>query len=439
MTAVCFAELGHEVDCIDVNASRIHTYRGGNSPIYEPGMEDLLRKGLAAGRLHFYDRYPDRMEADVVFIAVNTPGSAEGAADLRAVRDAVSMVAPRMKPGAVLVNKSTVPIGTGDLVEGMVRRVTETAISVVSNPEFLREGSAVGDFMQPDRIVLGSNDEVAIVRVEALYAQLDAKVLRVDIRTAEMIKYASNAFLATKISFINEIASICEALGADVQDVARGMGLDERIGARFLGAGLGWGGSCFPKDVRALAHMASVHGTHPQLLRSVMDINQGQKLRTIARLREALGELEGACVFILGAAFKPHTDDLRNSPAIELANLLAHEGARVRIADPVVTRERIAAEAPGAEVAGSIEEGATGADALVLATDWPEYLAYDYSQVASLVRRRLVYDGRNALDPARVHGMGFAYLCIGRPSVESDAMESPGRQAVDAFALAGGQ
>lgn len=436
VTAACLAELGHHVDCIDVNPERIRLYRSGNSPIFEPHLDDLLRRGLSQGRLSFFDTYPDRLEADVVFIAVNTPGSAEGAADLRAVRDAVSLVAPRMHAGSVIVNKSTVPIGTGDLVEGMVRRATSTPISVVSNPEFLREGSAIADFMNPDRIVLGSNDPLAIAKVEALYTGLDARVLRVDIRTAEMIKYASNAFLATKISFINEIAAICETMGADVQDVAQGMGLDERIGPRFLAAGLGWGGSCFPKDVRALAHMASVHGTHPQLLRSVMDINSAQKLRVIARLREALGELEGARALILGAAFKAHTDDLRNSPAIELANLLAHEGASVRLVDPVVSVARIQTEAPSAEVVESVAEGAAGADVLILATDWPEYVAFDFSTVSHLVRRRLIFDGRNALDSCRLQQLGFSYLCVGRPAIESHATDGAEN---DALAVAGGQ
>lgn len=435
VSAACLAELGHTVDCIDVNPERIRIYRSGGSPIYEPGLEDLLRKGISSGRLTFHDFYPDVLEAEVVFIAVNTPGSLEGAADLRAVRDAVSTVGPRMKPDSVIVNKSTVPIGTGDLVEGMARRSSSTRISVVSNPEFLREGSAVQDFMNPDRIVLGSNDPDAIAKVEALYAGLEARILRVDIRTAEMIKYASNAFLATKISFINEMASICESLGADVLDVAEGMGLDDRIGPRFLAAGLGWGGSCFPKDVRALAHMAQVHGTNPQLLRSVMDINNGQKLRTVARLREALGDLEGARILILGAAFKAHTDDLRNSPAIELANLLIHEGAEVAIADPVAGADRINSEAPHVEVATCVAEAAVGVDAIVLATDWPEYLDLDYSSLAASVRTAVVFDGRNALDAERIRRSGFRYLCMGRPGAES---VQPAEQA-PAFALAGGR
>lgn len=420
VSAACFAELGHDVDCIDVSTERIAIYQSGRSPIFEPGLDELLAKGIAAGRLHFRDSYPDSLDAEIVFIAVNTPGSQEGAADLRAVRDAVTSVAARLRSGSVIVNKSTVPIGTGDIVEGMARRAGHQDICVVSNPEFLREGSAVSDFMNPDRIVLGSNDSRAMDRVAQLYAALEAEVVRVDIRTAEMIKYASNAFLATKISFINEMAAICESLGADVTDVARGMGLDDRIGSKFLSAGIGWGGSCFPKDVRALVHMASVHGTHPQLLRSVVDINNGQRLRIVRRLREALGGIEGRRIFILGAAFKAQTDDIRNSPALELANLLALEGAHVLIADPVVPAQRIRNEGVALEVVESIEDGAIGADALVLATDWPEYLALDFPALATSMTNRVVFDARNALDARELSRAGFRYLCIGRPGSERE-------------------
>ena len=418
VSAACFAELGHDVDCIDVNAERIAMYRTGRSPIFEPGLDPLVEKGIASGRLNFHDSYPDRIAADIVFIAVNTPGSHEGAADLRAVRDAVSSVAPRLRSGSIIVNKSTVPIGTGDLVQGMADRAGNHRISVVSNPEFLREGSAVRDFMEPDRIVLGSNDPDAVERVARLYSRLNPEVVRVDIRTAEMIKYASNAFLATKISFINEMAAICEALGADVIDVARGMGMDARIGSQFLSAGLGWGGSCFPKDVRALAHMASVHGTHPQLLRSVIEINNGQRLRTVAKVRDAVRGLDGKTILVLGAAFKANTDDTRNSPAIELANLLSLEGAHVRIADPVVPRERVEAEAMDAEWVSDVATGASGAHALVLATDWPEYLHMDYTAIGRVMSSAIVVDSRNALAPNAMREAGFTYFCVGRPSQE---------------------
>jgi UDPglucose 6-dehydrogenase len=429
VSAACFAELGHDVDCIDLDERRIALLRQGRSPIHEPGLDELLARGVASGRLHFEAAYPERFEARIVFIAVNTPESQEGAADIRAVRDAVSMVAPRLAGGSIIVNKSTVPIGTGELVAGMARR-SGYAIRVVSNPEFLREGSAIRDFMQPDRIVLGSDDPSAIEAVASLYASLEPFVLRTDIRTAEMIKYASNAFLATKISFINEIASICEALGADVSEVARGMGMDERIGPRFLGAGLGWGGSCFPKDVKALAHMAAVRGTHPQLLRSVMDINSGQRHRTLHKVREALGGLDGRRVAILGAAFKAHTDDIRNSPALDLAALLRLEGAEVVIYDPVVPADRIAAAVPDVAVAESTRLAVMHADAVIVATEWPEFRELDFGVLAGLVAQRLVVDARNVLDPEHVRGAGFEYHCLGRPTVEGGP-----RSVLEPFAL----
>ena len=420
VTAACFTDLGHDVECIDIDASRVALLQQGKAPIHEPGLEPLLRSGIASGRLSFRSTYPETMDAEIVFIAVNTPASQEGAADLRAVRDAVTSVANRLTTGSIIVNKSTVPIGTGDLVAGMARRSGMAGIAVVSNPEFLREGTAVHDFMHPDRVVLGSNDSAAADRVAALYEPLGAYIQRVDIRTAEMIKYASNAFLATKISFINEIASICESLGADVNEVARGMGMDVRIGAQFLQAGLGWGGSCFPKDVRALAHMAAVHGTHPQLLRSVIDINSDQRLRTVQKIRAALdGDLDRRRILILGAAFKNDTDDIRNSPSIELAKLLQLEGADVAIYDPVVPAERIHREAPTLRVAETVSHGAFGAHALVLATPWPEFRNLPWEDIGTLMARRTVIDARNFLDPVTVREFGFSYSCIGRPSLES--------------------
>ncbi len=420
VTAVCFTDLGHEVECIDIDASRVALLNQGITPIHEPGLEPLLRSGIASGRLTFRSTYPDQMNAEIVFIAVNTPASQEGAADLRAVRDAVTSVASRLATGSVIVNKSTVPIGTGDLVSGMARRSGMTDIAVVSNPEFLREGSAVRDFMHPDRVVLGSTDTAAADRVAALYEPLGAYIQRVDIRTAEMIKYASNAFLATKISFINEIAAICETLGADVSEVARGMGMDARIGSQFLQAGLGWGGSCFPKDVRALAHMAAVHGTHPQLLRSVMEINSDQRLRTVQKIRVAIGgDLERRRILVLGAAFKDDTDDIRNSPSIELAKLLQLEGADVSIYDPVVPADRIIRDAPTLRIAETINHGAFGAHAIILATPWPEFRNINWAEVGELMARRTIVDARNYLDASVVREHGFSYSCIGRPALES--------------------
>ncbi len=425
VSAACFASLGHRVSCIDIDEERIALLRRGISPVHEPDLEELIREGLSRGLLTFNSQYPEFVDAEVVFVAVNTPGSFAGPADLRSVRDAVTQIVPRVRPGTVLVNKSTVPIGTGELVDGIALRAGREHFPVVSNPEFLREGSAVADFLHPDRIVLGSNSATAVARVAALYKDFGAPIQVVDIRTAEMIKYASNAFLATKISFINEIAEICEALGADVLEVARGMGLDTRIGPQFLRPGIGWGGSCFPKDVRALAHMASVHGAHPQLLRSVIEINNDQRLRIVQKAREALGGLEERRILVLGAAFKADTDDTRNSPPLEIANLLLLEGAEVVIHDPVVDAGRIRSAVPGAAVASDAVEGARDCDAIVIATDWPQFAALPLDAVSRIMRGRLIIDGRNLLDPLAVRAAGFEYRCVGRPSFEGPAMSMP--------------
>lgn len=428
VSAACLADLEHRVHCIDIDADRIAQLQAGRSPIYEPGLDTLIERGIASGRLTFSSAYPERISASVVFIAVNTPGSREGAADLRAVRDAVTTVARRMRPGAVIVNKSTVPIGTGDLVKGMAERTGTSGLAVVSNPEFLREGSAIQDFMHPDRIVLGSDESWASDVVASLYERLNAPVLRVDMRTAEMIKYASNAFLATKISFINEMAAICDALGADVQQVANGMGLDSRIGGQFLSAGLGWGGSCFPKDVRALAHMAAVHGAHPQLLRSVIDINSDQRLRVVSKTRSAIGELEGRRVAVLGAAFKADTDDTRNSPALELANLLVLEGASVVVFDPIVPAAVIQTASPGVDVAHSLGEAVADADAVIVATDWAEFKTMDLGAVATGMRGNVVIDTRNCLPSDSVMGAGLSYHGIGRPGIGTQVATSAERE-----------
>ncbi len=421
VSAACFAELGHTVDCIDIDAARIAELREGRTPIHEPDLERLLQRGLAAGRLRFHDSYPEPLEAEIVFVAVGTPAGQDGAADLRGVRDAMSLLAPRLRPGAIIVNKSTVPIGTAELIERMTSRSGARDVAVVSNPEFLQEGSAVINFMRPARVVLGSSNPEAADRVAALYEPLDVPIQITDVRTAEMIKYASNAFLATKISFINEMAAICEALGADVDQVAAGMGTDPRIGKDFLRAGLGWGGSCFPKDVQSLAHMAAAQGTHPQLLRSVMDINNDQRRRVALKLRAALGSLEGRRVLVLGAAFKPGTDDIRQSPALELAELLLVEGADVTVHDPVVTAEQVHAAFPRLDVREDVYAAAEGAEALVLATEWPQFRGLDLERLAAGMQRRLIVDARNFLDPDAAQAAGFEYRCVGRPMAERAA------------------
>ncbi len=425
VTGACLAELGHDVCCLDIDADKIAALRAGRVPFYEPGLAELVARMQAAGRIRFTTSYAEAVPAaEFVFIAVNTPAGAEGQADLMAVRSAVRALAPLLRPGAVIVNKSTVPIGTGDLVAWLVARYTRVPFSVVSNPEFLREGSALEDFRHPDRVVFGARDRAAAERVAALYGQLTCPVIITDIRTAEMIKYASNAFLATRISFINEIAAICERLGADVTEVARGMGYDRRIGHHFLQAGIGWGGSCFPKDVRALIHMAAASGSHPQLLRAVVEINHDQRLRVVQKLQTLLGSLEERVVALWGLAFKPNTDDLRNAPALELAELLRHEGCLLRAYDPVAM-ERARALLPSVALCGDAYEAATGADAVVLVTEWDEFRHLDLPRLRALMRTPVLIDGRNALDPAAVRACGIVYAGVGRGHPPAQLASAP--------------
>jgi len=422
--ASSFAALGHQVVGIDTNTRRIGELRRGECWLKEPGLEALLHSELASGRLSFLDEYPERLDAEFAFIAVGTPSSAGGASDLRALHEALNKVAPALPPNAVIVNKSTVPVGTGDLVTALVRAAGAPSLRVVSNPEFLQEGHAVRNFMEPDRIVLGSDDPEAVERTAALYDSLDAPIVRTDIRTAEMIKYASNTFLATKLSFVNEMATICDAVGADISDVSLGMGFDPRIGSKFLNAGIGWGGSCFPKDATALEHTAAMFGAHPQLLRDAIEINRDQRRTVLRKIRGYLGSVEGRRILVLGASFKPDTTDIRDSPALEVANLLHLSGAEVLVYDPEVPAEAILAEHPRLKVADDLIEGARDSDAIVLATEWAVFNDLPLSQLAQVVRTRFIVDGRNVLDPMRVRGAGFSYRCIGRPGVEGPPISS---------------
>lgn len=419
----CFAALGHQVTAVDVDTRRIELLRRGVPAIYEPGLEDLLRDGVESGRIEARDRYPAELDADFVFLAVGTPSSTGGASDLRAVRDAISALAPTLRPNAVIVNKSTVPIGTGNMIAETALSAGDTSVSVVSNPEFLQEGTAVDNFMNPDRVIVGSDDPDAAERVGQLYEDFGAPILRTDIRTAEMIKYASNAFLATKVSFINEMASICDVVNADVTEVARGMGLDDRIGSKFLRAGIGWGGSCFPKDVASLEHTASMSGAHPQLLRDVVEINKEQRRRIVHKIQTALGGVEGRRIVVLGAAFKPNTDDIRESPALEVSDLLRLAGAEVLVFDPHVSAEKIRVEFPRLTVTPDLIDAIEDADALVLATEWPAFIDLPLAELALGMRTALFIDGRNAMDARAVREAGFTYRCIGRPGLEGGPLE----------------
>jgi UDPglucose 6-dehydrogenase len=416
VTGTCFADLGNRVTCLDINQERIDNLKKGVLPIYEPGLDEMVKRNVAAGRLTFTTDYPEALqEAEFAFIAVGTPEGVDGEADLQYVRAAAESLAREMDRPLIIVNKSTVPVGTGDWVSDIVRAKQPRPIpfNVVSCPEFLREGSAISDFMSPARTVLGSLDRDAANRVADLHLPLRAPIIVTDLRTAEMIKYASNAFLATKISFINEIANVCEALGADIKEVATGMGADPRIGRMFLDAGLGYGGSCFPKDVKALAHMANVQGKHPQLLQAVMDINADQRRLLVAKVRELLGNVDGRTIGLLGLAFKPNTDDMRDAPAIEIAQLLQAEGAVIQGYDPVAMTVA-ARQMPGVRLVESAYEVAAGADALVVCTEWNEFKQLDLARVRDCMAQPIVVDGRNIYDPAAMKRLGFQYRGVGR-------------------------
>ena len=416
VTAACFSDLGNRVIALDISESKIEGLKRGEMPIYEPGLKELIDRNVHAGRLEFTTSYPQGLNgSEFVFIAVGTPSGVDGEADLRYVASAARSIAEFMQAPLVVVNKSTVPVGTGDWVADIIRSHQKEPIpfSVVSCPEFLREGSAISDFMQPHRTVLGSLEPEAADKVAQLHLPLRAPIVITDLRTAEMIKYASNAFLATKISFINEIATICEALGADVKEVAAGMGYDRRIGSAFLDAGLGYGGSCFPKDVKALAYMAAEKGRHPQLLNAVMEINDDRRPMAVNRLKEMLGGLSGKVIGLLGLSFKPNTDDMRDAPAITISDALLAQGARVRAYDPVAM-EVAKPLLPNVDMCSDPYTLAQGCDALMVVTEWNEFKQLDLERVRGLMRQPVLFDGRNIYDAAVLRKIGFVYHGIGR-------------------------
>jgi UDPglucose 6-dehydrogenase len=416
-TAVTFAHLGNTVIGLDIDAAKVARLAAGTCPIFEPGLKPLLAAQVAAGRLAFTTDYAAAIPgADFVFICVNTPPAPDGGADMRFVRAAAAAIGASLAPGhrTIVVDKSTMPVGSGDLVHGILgaHAPAGARFAVVANPEFLREGAAVHDMLHPDRVVLGSHDRDAAGAVAALYASFDTSVLVTDLRTAEMIKYASNAFLAARISFMNEVARICESVGADVRGVAAGMGMDKRIGPHFLAAGIGFGGSCFPKDVLALAHMAAEGGAPAPLLDATLAINRDARQRFVQKIERSLGTLEGATVAVWGLAFKPETDDLREAPSLEIIGMLEAQGATVRAYDPVAMA---AARAllPGVAMCADPYEAARGADAVALVTDWAEFKGLDLARVARAMRRPVLMDGRNLYDPETAAALGFAYHGMG--------------------------
>jgi UDPglucose 6-dehydrogenase len=418
VTGACFADLGNRVLALDVDQKRIENLNRGVMPIYEPGLDELVRRNVASGRLSFTVSYPEALKgAEFVFIAVGTPSGVNGEADLQFVAAAARSIAENMTDPLVIINKSTVPIGTGDWVADIVKGAQSrpVAFSVVSCPEFLREGSAIADFMSPHRTVIGSLHHEAAEKVAQLHLPLRAPIVITDLRTAEMIKYASNAFLATKISFMNELADLCDCVGADVKEVAAGMGYDARIGKHFLDAGIGWGGSCFPKDVKALAYMAKEKGLTPSILDSVTQVNYDRRVEAVRRMSAMLGGLKGKNIGLLGLAFKPNTDDMREAPSIDIVRELANAGAQVRAYDPVameVARPLL----PEVEMFQDPYEMAAGCDGLMVITEWNEFKQLDLDRLKQGLKAAVLFDGRNIYDPNLMREKGFTYQAIGRGS-----------------------
>src|SRR5437870_1367801 len=415
-TAACLADLGNDVTVVDVDRKKVEQLTRNQMPFYEPGMTELVKRNAESKRLRFTTSYADAIPgAEYAIIAVSTPEGEGGEADLSHVEAAASSIADHMTGPLVVVNKSTVPPLTGDRVSSVLQEWnTKHQAHVVSNPEFLREGSAIQDFMHPDRVVVGGHDRQAAEKVAKLYEPLEAPILITpNIYTAEMVKYASNAFLAARISFINEIARICERVDADAKLVAEGMGMDKRIGPTYLDAGIGYGGSCFPKDVKALAALAERFDYHPELLHAVMDINRDQRMLVIDKLRDCLDGLSEKVIGLLGLAFKPNTDDLREAPSLDIARVLIAAGAHVRAYDPAAM-ERTQAILPELEYAKDAYELAAGADALVVVTEWNEFKHLDMARVKTSMRKPVVVDGRNIYVPATMRELGFTYRGIGR-------------------------
>ncbi|HYW53860.1 MAG TPA: UDP-glucose/GDP-mannose dehydrogenase family protein [Dongiaceae bacterium] len=418
VTGTCFSELGNTVVCVDNDARKIELLDGGEVPFYEPSLGEMIARNVQARRLSFTTDVAAAVQSsEIVFIAVGTPMRADGHADLTSVRAAARDIGHALNGPKIVVSKSTVPVETGEMIGSIIRRhaPAKHRVSVVSNPEFLREGSAVADFLEPDRVVIGTTDPEAERVLRELYAPLDVPVVVTDVRTSEMIKYAANAFLATKISFINEIANICELLDVDVRAVCGGIGYDQRIGTKFLNPGIGYGGSCFPKDVRALEQLAVERAYEAPLLHAVETVNRRQIERTVAKLERELGGLRARTVAVLGLAFKPNTDDVRDAPALAIISRLLARGAHVRAHDPIanhLARDVLRDD----RVAFFDDMYATldGADAVVLATEWNEFRALDFARCAAAMRGDVLIDGRNVFDPDQVRAAGLRYLGVGR-------------------------
>lgn len=421
VTSTCLAKLGHRVLGVDQDEEKIARLRRGESPIYEPGLQELLREQWEAGRIRFSMEIPDAVrEATVLFICVGTPPREDGSADLSQVEEVTRVIAESMDGYRLLVEKSTVPVKTSQWIERTLRLFNRRNVEfdVASNPEFLREGTAIEDFLHPDRIVLGVSSERAARILRQIYAGFTCPIIETDVNTAEIIKHASNAFLAMKISFINMVADLCERAGADILTVADAMGLDQRIGRAFLNAGLGYGGACFPKDVLAFIHIAEEHGLDFLLLRAVDEINRRRRDLFLSKVRQALWHVQGKTLALLGLSFKPHTDDVRGSPGVEIAQRLRAEGAQLRLYDPQAMRkaQALLPAEPQVIYAGSPLEAAQGAHALLIATDWPEFRELSLLQLKECMATPVIVDGRNLFDPQAIREAGFEYHPVGRPA-----------------------
>jgi UDPglucose 6-dehydrogenase len=435
VTGVCLSHIGHDVICVDNNEEKVKLMQSGQSPIYEPGLSELMKSSAESGKLTFTtDLSKGVAHGEILYIAVGTPPLPTGESDTRYVEAVARGIGTHLKDEyKVIVNKSTVPIGSGDWVRMIVLdghkesgSTVETSFDVISNPEFLREGSAVYDTFNPDRIVLGGNSDKALSMMQDLYQPLvsrkfaedqslpEVPVVVTDLSSAEMIKYAANSFLATKISFINEVANICDRVGADVTQVARGIGLDSRIGGKFLSAGIGWGGSCFPKDVSALVHTADDYNYESELLKAAINVNQRQRLLVLEKLQNELKILKGKTIGLLGLTFKPDTDDMRDAPALDLIEQLNRLGARVKAYDPIVSQSGLSHGLSNVIIETNAEMLADSCDALVLVTDWKEFLKLDLPKVAKLMNHSLIIDGRNFLDREAVQAAGIRYIGMGR-------------------------
>ena len=416
VTGACFAEVGHHVVCVDNDATKVKLLQSGGIPIYEPGLEELVKKNVAAGRLTFTSSTVEGVQiSDVIFIAVPTPPQPDGSVDLSFIEKVARDIAAAMTTYKIVVDKSTVPVKTGEKVAETIKRYCQAKVDfdVVSNPEFLREGFAVGDLMKPDRIVIGVRSRRPIAAMKEIYAPFNAPVVVTDINSAELIKHAANSFLALKISYINAIAAICEATGANVQEVAQGIGLDERIGRRFLNAGIGFGGSCFPKDLSAFIKIAEQMGYDFRLLKEVQRINADQMNRFVKKITDTLWVLKDKKIGVLGLAFKQNTDDVRSSPAIDLCQRLQKEGAKLRVHDPKAMDKAKAALADATYV-DDMNAVAEGCDAIVIATEWDEFKKLDLERARKSLSHPIMFDGRNLFDRVEMERLGWIYKSVGR-------------------------